>query len=145
MTVVLVAIHVLVCLFLIFVVLLQSAQAADLAGAFGGGGSQTALGMRGATTILQKATTAAAVIFMLTSLALGMSGRSGSSLIQGLEPTEPPAATAPQEDERQGAPEGERQGAEQQGAAESEQQGAEQPGAPESEQPGAAQEPGPAR
>ncbi len=91
MTIVLVGIHVSACLFLIFVVLLQSAQAADLAGAFGGGGSQTALGMRGATTLLQKATTTAAVIFMMTSLALGMTGRSQSSLIEGLESPSPAA------------------------------------------------------
>ena len=89
-------IHVIVCLFLIFVVLLQSAQAADLAGAFGGGGSQTALGMRGATTLLHKATTGAAVVFMITSLALGMFGRGSSSLLEGLdEPTAPAGETAP--------------------------------------------------
>jgi preprotein translocase subunit SecG len=86
------ALHIIVCLFLIFVVLLQSAQAADLAGAFGGGGSQTALGMRGATTLLHKATTGAAVLFMLTSLSLGMFGRGSSSLLEGLDE---PAATAP--------------------------------------------------
>lgn len=95
MTVILIGIHVFVCLFLIFVVLLQSAQAADLAGAFGGGGSQTALGMRGATTLLQKATTVAAVVFMLTSLALGMGGRrQQGSLIEGLDA---PAASGPVE------------------------------------------------
>ncbi|HJO04418.1 MAG TPA: preprotein translocase subunit SecG [Acidobacteriota bacterium] len=92
MTFVLVTIHVVACVFLIFVVLLQSAQAADLAGAFGGGGSQTALGMRGATTLLQKATTTAAVIFMVTSLALGMTGRRSVSLIEGLDDS---AVTAP--------------------------------------------------
>ncbi|NKB90243.1 MAG: preprotein translocase subunit SecG [Acidobacteria bacterium] len=85
-------IHVIVCLFLIFVVLLQSAQAADLAGAFGGGGSQTALGMRGATTLLHKATTGAAVMFMVTSLALGMMDGGSSSLLEGLDE---PAATTP--------------------------------------------------
>ncbi len=94
MTAVLVTVHVVACIFLIFVVLLQSAQAADLAGAFGGGGSQTALGMRGATTLLQKATTTAAVVFMLTSLALGMTGRRSVSLIEGLED---PAAATPAE------------------------------------------------
>lgn len=88
--------HVLVCLFLIFVVLLQSAQAADLAGAFGGGGSQTALGMRGATTLLHKATTGAAVLFMLTSLVLGMTGRGTTSLLEGLdEPATPAEETVP--------------------------------------------------
>jgi len=86
-------IHVTACLFLIFVVLLQSAQAADLAGAFGGGGSQTALGVRGTTTLLHKATTGAAVIFMLTSLGLGIFGRGTSSLLEGLD--DPAAVTAP--------------------------------------------------
>lgn len=98
MTILLVGLHLLVCLFLIFVVLLQSAQAADLAGAFGGGGSQTALGMRGATTILHKATTGAAALFMITSLALGMTGRSESSLIQGLDDTNAPAVMTPDEE-----------------------------------------------
>ena len=65
-------VHVFVCLFLIIVVLLQSGKAADLAGAFGGMGSQTAFGPRGAATLLSKATTAAAVIFMLTSIWLGI-------------------------------------------------------------------------
>ena len=79
MTVLLVIFYVLVCIFLVLVVLLQQGKGADLAGAFGGGGSQTALGMRGAATLLQKLTTAAAVSFMLTSLALGIVGRSSSS------------------------------------------------------------------
>lgn len=65
-------IHVLVCLFLIIVVLLQSGKAADLAGAFGGMGSQTAFGPRGAATILSKATTISAAVFMVTSLSLAI-------------------------------------------------------------------------
>jgi preprotein translocase subunit SecG len=64
--------HVLVCIFLIIVVLLQSGKAADLAGAFGGMGSQTAFGPRGSATLLSKATTASAVVFMITSLALSI-------------------------------------------------------------------------
>jgi preprotein translocase subunit SecG len=68
------AVHVIVSLFLIIVVLLQSGQAADLAGAFGGMGSQTVFGPRGSTTVLSKATTWAAIIFMLTSLALAIIG-----------------------------------------------------------------------
>src|SRR5579871_7175 len=67
-------VHVAVCLVLIVVVLLQSGKAADLAGAFGGMGSQTAFGPRGAATLLSKATTACAVIFMITSLGLSMVG-----------------------------------------------------------------------
>jgi preprotein translocase subunit SecG len=62
--------HVLICIFLILVVLLQQGKGADWAGTFGGGGSQTVFGARGAGTILSKATTAAAIIFMITSLAL---------------------------------------------------------------------------
>src|SRR5436309_11461572 len=65
-------VHVLVCLFLIVVVLLQSGKAADLAGAFGGMGSQTAFGPRGSATLLSKATTISAVLFMVTSLTLSI-------------------------------------------------------------------------
>ena len=62
--------HVLLCFLLILVVLLQSGKAADLAGAFGGAGSQTAFGPRGAATFLSKSTTWCAVMFMLTSFAV---------------------------------------------------------------------------
>jgi preprotein translocase subunit SecG len=65
--------HILICLVLVVVVLLQSGKAADLAGAFGGAGSQTAFGPRGAATFLSKATTWSAVMFMLLSLALFLS------------------------------------------------------------------------
>ncbi len=65
-------IHVIVCSFLVIVVLLQSGKAADLAGAFGGMGSQTAFGPRGSATVLTKATTIAAALFMLTSLSLSV-------------------------------------------------------------------------
>ena len=65
-------VHILVCIFLIIVVLLQSGKAADLAGAFGGMGSQTAFGPRGSATLLSKATTISAVLFMLTSLSLSI-------------------------------------------------------------------------
>jgi preprotein translocase subunit SecG len=65
-------IHIVVCLFLIVVILLQSGKAADLAGAFGGMGSQTAFGPRGSATLLSKATTASAAIFMVTSLTLSI-------------------------------------------------------------------------
>ncbi len=62
--------HIVLCFFMIIVVLLQSGKAADLAGAFGGMGSQTVFGPRGTTTMLSKATTIAAALFMLTSLML---------------------------------------------------------------------------
>ena len=65
-------VHVFVCLFLIIVVFLQSGKSADIAAAFGGMGSQTAFGPRGATTLLAKATTWAAVVFMLTSITLSI-------------------------------------------------------------------------
>jgi preprotein translocase subunit SecG len=64
------ALHVVICFFLIIVVLLQSGKAADLAGAFGGMGSQTVFGPRGTATVLSKATTIAASLFMVTSLVL---------------------------------------------------------------------------
>jgi preprotein translocase subunit SecG len=65
-------VHVIVCIFLIIVVLLQSGKAADLAGAFGGMGSQTAFGPRGSATLLSKATTISAILFMVTSLSLSI-------------------------------------------------------------------------
>jgi preprotein translocase subunit SecG len=68
----LVIVHVIVCLFLVIVVLLQSGQSGDIAAAFGGMGSQTAFGPRGAATVLTKATTWCAVIFMLTSITLSV-------------------------------------------------------------------------
>ena len=73
-------VHVIVCLFLAIVVLLQSGKAADLAGAFGGMGSQTVFGPRGSATVLSKATTIAAALFMVTSLTLSiLSTRSGKA------------------------------------------------------------------
>lgn len=72
MIILLTIIHVIVCLFLVMVVLLQSGKAADIAGAFGGMGSQTTFGPRGAATALSKATTIAAALFMITSLSLAV-------------------------------------------------------------------------
>ena len=65
-------IHVIVSLFLIGVVLLQSGKAADLAGAFGGLGSQTVFGPRGSATVLTRATSISAILFMVTSLSLSL-------------------------------------------------------------------------
>ena len=86
-TPVLVTLHVIVCFVLIIVIMLQSGNAADLAGAFGGAGSQTAFGPRGAATFLSHATTWCAIVFMMTSLTLsvkrtpvGASGGTGSIL-----------------------------------------------------------------
>ena len=64
--------HVIVCVILVLVVLLQSGKGADLAGAFGGGATQTAFGSRGPASFLSKMTTIAAVVFMLTSISLAM-------------------------------------------------------------------------
>jgi preprotein translocase subunit SecG len=79
-------VHVIVSLFLIGVVLLQSGKAADLAGAFGGLGSQTVFGPRGSATVLTRATAISAVLFMVTSLSLsllatGDSGGSGGGIL----------------------------------------------------------------
>jgi len=70
MFILLVILHVIVCLFLIGVVLIQQGKSADLAGAFGGQGSQTAFGPRGAANLLTRLTTWSAIIFMMTSIAL---------------------------------------------------------------------------
>ncbi len=80
MVILLTIIHVIVCLFLVLVVLLQSGKAADLAGAFGGMGSQTAFGPRGAATVLSKATTIAATLFMITSLSLAIMATRGAGV-----------------------------------------------------------------
>ena len=65
-------VHIVVSVVLILVVLLQSGKAGDLASAFGGAGSQTAFGARGSATVLTKATTICAVLFMVTSLGLAI-------------------------------------------------------------------------
>ena len=66
----LIVVYVFICFFLILVVLLQQGKGADIAGAFGGGGTQTAFGARGATTLLHKLTTAAFIGFILIAMAL---------------------------------------------------------------------------
>jgi preprotein translocase subunit SecG len=91
-------VHVLTCLFLIAVVLLQSGQSADIAGAFGGQGSQTAFGPRGAATILSKATTIAAILFMVTSISLSiMQSRkaTGRSVLENYKSQPAPANQSP--------------------------------------------------
>ncbi len=65
-----IVLHVIACLFLIGVVLLQQGKGQDLASAFGGGGTQTAFGPRGSANVLTRATTILAGVFMVTSLAL---------------------------------------------------------------------------
>jgi preprotein translocase subunit SecG len=80
---VLVTLHVLVCIVLILVIMLQSGNAADLAGAFGGAGSQTAFGPRGAATFLSRATTWCAIVFMMTSLTLSVKRAPAGALATG--------------------------------------------------------------
>ena len=103
----LVILHVLVCLFLIIVVLLQSGKAGDISSAFGGMGSQTAFGPRSGATLLTRATTTSAVLFMLTSLTLTiLSSRSdntgtvlervGGSTTEQSSPQAPVTQTTPQ-------------------------------------------------
>ncbi len=90
------AIHIIVCFFIIVVVLLQSGTSGDISAAFGGQGSQTAFGPRGAASVLSKVTTWSAVAFMVTSITLSVyaSRRTGSnSLLQGVKTQ--PAKTAP--------------------------------------------------
>lgn len=100
MIILLTIVNVIVCLFLVIVVLLQSGKAADLAGAFGGMGSQTAFGPRGAATVLSKATTLAAGLFMLTSLSLSIlatrGAGTGSTVLEKAPAKQSrPAQTAP--------------------------------------------------
>lgn len=96
MSAIITLIHVVICFILIVAVLLQSGKAADLAGAFGGVGSQTAFGPRGAATLLSKVTTICAVLFMLTSLGLWiLSAKGAKSVVRGEEPAKQAApATA---------------------------------------------------
>jgi preprotein translocase subunit SecG len=70
MMILLYTVHVIVCLILIVVVLLQHGKSADIAATFGGAGSQTAFGPRGTATVLSRVTTWCAIIFMLTSISL---------------------------------------------------------------------------
>jgi preprotein translocase subunit SecG len=88
-------VHVVVCIFLIIVILLQSGKAADLAGAFGGMGSQTAFGPRGSATLLSKATTISAVLFMITSMSLSIMATKNAGLGATVLEERAPAKTAP--------------------------------------------------
>ncbi len=93
--------HVIACLFLIGVVLLQQGKSQDLASAFGGGGTQAAFGPRGSATILSRATTILAVVFMLTCFAMTKVRLRSRSILdqvpagQAAPPAAAPAASAP--------------------------------------------------
>jgi len=97
MVIFLTILHVLVAFVLFMVVLLQTGKRADLAGAFGGGGSQTAFGARGAATVLSRLTTWSAGIFMVTSLTLALMSSSsggGGSVLDSVPPPAPASAPA---------------------------------------------------
>jgi preprotein translocase subunit SecG len=88
------------CLILMLVILLQQGKGGDIASAFGGGSSQTAFGARSGATVLSRATTVCAVLFIVGALALGILGRRGpGSVISGKAApqaqTPAPAAPAP--------------------------------------------------
>jgi len=93
-----IVVHVLVCFFLIGVVLLQQGKSADLAGTFGGQGSQTAFGPRAAANLLTRMTSWAAALFMITSLSLTIlylrSSGTSSSVFSGLKGSAPVTAPA---------------------------------------------------
>jgi preprotein translocase subunit SecG len=96
MTVFLVIIHVIVCVALIMIVLLQTGKGADIGAAFGGGGSNTLFGTSGASTFLSKATTVAAIVFMMTSLTLAYlsSHRTATSVVTEVPAVESKASEA---------------------------------------------------
>jgi len=89
-----IVLHVIVSLFLIGVVLLQQGRSADLAGAFGGQGSQTAFGPRAAANVLTRLTTWSAIIFMLTSLSLTILFTRATHSRSVLDDTKPISAPA---------------------------------------------------
>lgn len=102
-------VHIVVCIFLVVVVLLQSGKAADLAGAFGGMGSQTAFGPRGSATLLSKATTISFVVFIVTSMTLSIlatrqAGLGASVLEEGSKPAAAKTAPAPAQPKQPVAP-----------------------------------------
>jgi preprotein translocase subunit SecG len=78
----LIIIHIIVCFILVAIVLLQSGKGAELGAAFGGGSSHTLFGSRGAATFLNKMTTAAAIVFMITSLTLAIVTAKGGSVVK---------------------------------------------------------------
>ena len=110
MSILLILIHIFVSIALIMIVLLQTGKGADMGAAFGGGSSQTLFGSTGASTFLSKATTAAAIIFMVTSLSLAYlsSHRTGESVVTGtpapVESQTAPGTAAPAPVESQAAP-----------------------------------------
>jgi preprotein translocase subunit SecG len=90
-------IHIVVCLFLILVVLLQQGKGADLS-VFGGGATQSAFGARGAATLLHKLTVAGFIAFILTTVGIGLlqTGGKGGSVMSTVVEEEPAATPAPE-------------------------------------------------
>jgi preprotein translocase subunit SecG len=133
MSILIVVVHVIVCIALILIVLLQTGKGADMGAAFGGGGSQTLFGATGASTFLSKATTAAAIVFMLTSLTLAyMYSSPGEKRLVTDMPNQEQSQTLPAATE-DNAPTTEAQGTDQQPAA--------QEAAPATQTPAATEEP----
>ena len=102
MIILITTVHIIVSFFLIIVVLLQSGKSGDIAAAFGGMGSQTAFGPRGAATALSKATTWSAVLFMVTSITLSIfavrrssTPASSGSVLSGMKPSTTKSQPAP--------------------------------------------------
>src|ERR1700758_3316360 len=97
-TILITIVHIMDCFFLIAVVLLQSGKSGDLAAAFGGQGSQTAFGPRGAASALSRATTWSAIIFMVTSITLSIYASRGTgptSVFSGVKPSQTQSQPAP--------------------------------------------------
>jgi preprotein translocase subunit SecG len=89
-------VYVLVCAVLMLVILLQQGKGGDIASAFGGGSSQTAFGARSGATVLSRATTICAVLFIIGALALGLIRRSGpGSVVGGRAPAQQSQPAAP--------------------------------------------------
>jgi preprotein translocase subunit SecG len=91
----LIAVYVLTCLVLSLVILLQQGRGGDIASAFGGSSSQAAFGARSGATLLTKATSIAAVLFMLFALALSVLGQRGTGSVVSGTPAPPPATAKP--------------------------------------------------
>ena len=119
MHVLIILIHLLVCFALIGIVLLQTGKGASMGAMFGGAGNQTLFGQTGASTFLGKATTVAAVVFMLTSLSLAVISKSGDkSVMEGVQPAaEQTTQQAPAAGDSPEAPAGQQSPAEQPGGA----------------------------
>ena len=90
-----IGLHIVACLFLIGVVLLQQGKGQDLASAFGGGGTQTAFGPRGSANVLSRATTILAGLFMVTSLALSLMRPHEASVLDKVKSAAPTASPKP--------------------------------------------------